>query len=148
MSRKCTRSLSDLVQSLPQELYDMIYDATFTAAPETLIVRDSSCAQIISSLMHVDRRSRLIYAEQFYGNTIIATSTDIAEDLFAAVAQQHKTFLKKIYVIMPGSEQYVGPTGALVRAAKKSVLRIHWGACYGYDLLHKTKIIDKIEDAK
>ena len=62
------KSLPELVQALPQELYDEIYDLTFTADDNATVElrRDS---KPFPSLLHVDRSSRDIFAKSYYANT-------------------------------------------------------------------------------
>lgn len=54
-----------LVQSLPQELFDSIYDLTFT--PESEIVQIKCCHKP-PHLLAVDRSSRRLFATRYYGS--------------------------------------------------------------------------------
>ncbi|PPJ60191.1 hypothetical protein CBER1_10119 [Cercospora berteroae] len=82
--------LRELIDRLPQELYDQIYDLTFTAeskiriynygrgythtlAPLTVATKHHSqrivaVNESIPHLLHVDRTSRQKFAESYYGN--------------------------------------------------------------------------------
>lgn len=78
--------LARLMQTLPQELYDKIYDLTFTASQgERQICNDhaagdwpylDSAVQNILNfrLLHVDRSSRKMYIDSFF---VQATAQDI-----------------------------------------------------------------------
>lgn len=60
-------SLPELVQRLPQELYDEIYKLTFTAEPDTVV--NIEHVNPFSAMLHVDARSREIFAESYYSTT-------------------------------------------------------------------------------
>ncbi|KAK4618610.1 hypothetical protein CLAFUW4_12160 [Fulvia fulva] len=69
-------SLPTRVQALPQELFDIIYDYTFTASPTTLNVSDTTTsAQVFPRLLHVSRASRKQFAESLYTTRIIDFGT-------------------------------------------------------------------------
>lgn len=64
-----SKSLPELVQALPRELYDEIYDLTFTAEANTTVVLDRKDSNPFPNLLHVDRSSRSVFAKSYYANT-------------------------------------------------------------------------------
>lgn len=60
-----TKNFAALVQSLPQELYDEIYDLTFTADDEPRVINKDYKPP---HLLYVDRASRTKYVKSYYGN--------------------------------------------------------------------------------
>lgn len=65
------------VQSLSQELYDLIYEFTFTSEPG---VREIGTTYKTPGLLHVDQASRHIYGESYYGGRTFHISTCDAKD--------------------------------------------------------------------
>ncbi|CAK1358072.1 uncharacterized protein RHO25_007844 [Cercospora beticola] len=60
-------SLRDHLETLPQELYDKIYDFTFTA--EEKVVYIFHCDDRPPHLLQVDRRSRQKFTASYYSST-------------------------------------------------------------------------------
>lgn len=56
--------LMDLLQAIPQELYDMIYEFTFTPDPSDFAI---DAYYRPSNLLRVDRTSRRLFALNLYG---------------------------------------------------------------------------------
>ncbi|EME78695.1 uncharacterized protein MYCFIDRAFT_178807 [Pseudocercospora fijiensis CIRAD86] len=146
------RPLSYFVQSLPQELFDLIYEATFTVAPGTLMLSEQSRANMPRSLMQIDRYSRAKVAEQYYANTIIATSYTHMEDLLAIMTPQHKRFLRLIYVVIPWPE---APTNrleairlAMMRVIVEHRLTSHWLCRYARTIFARLRSLPRLRIAR
>ena len=68
-----TDELRALLELLPQEIYDHIYQHVFTAAPAGVLVTHTGYR--FPKLLHVDRASRTAYAKSYYNvTTFIITS--------------------------------------------------------------------------
>ncbi|KAM3424577.1 hypothetical protein BST61_g6571 [Cercospora zeina] len=63
-----TTALSARMMALPQELFDEIYDRTFTANKKTRQIISASTGRP-PHLLHIDRRSREKFAASYYRNT-------------------------------------------------------------------------------
>ncbi|GIZ41699.1 hypothetical protein CKM354_000499500 [Cercospora kikuchii] len=61
-----TTSLRKRLESLSQELYDIIYDLTFLAPPEVVHVDNGYRPPHV---LHVDKKSRKDFASSYYRNT-------------------------------------------------------------------------------
>ena len=64
---EASRPLSELLQSLPQELYDWIYKLTFSAEPNGEV--DIETSNTFPALLHVDRLSRETFAVSYSTTT-------------------------------------------------------------------------------
>jgi len=62
--------LPKLVQALPTELFDQIYENTFTHEQSTQVINK---AYKPSHLLQVDRASRSLFAISYYGRTLYTT---------------------------------------------------------------------------
>lgn len=74
------------VQSLPQELYDQVYQEVFTSPPGTIQVeapslgnRNDKDAFKPPSCLQVNRKSREQFAQSFYANTVFVFDSDWIE---------------------------------------------------------------------
>lgn len=116
-----TAALRDHLESLPQELYDMIYDLTFTANPEIRVVylesdppagdedptsklgpegsKHVSRNRAFSHLLHVNRRTRARYAQSHFGreSLIIVFGIVMLDRLVEAMDRRH-VLLMRLYL--------------------------------------------------
>lgn len=81
-----TKSLAALVQSLPQELYDEIYDLTFTADDEPRVIYKDYTPP---HLLHVDSASRAKYARSYYGSSTFKLPLVFGEKWVRSVQASH-----------------------------------------------------------
>ncbi|KAI5362784.1 hypothetical protein Slin14017_G064650 [Septoria linicola] len=82
------RSLRTLLESLPQELYDNIYDCVFTAEPATVTICYEDYR--FPHLLHVDRAPRSKFAESYYKVTEIEYGEPSEVDWLETLPQQHQ----------------------------------------------------------
>lgn len=70
LSKLTTEELRSALESLPQELYDKIYVATFTARSGGRVMNepDKRVRMLHYKLLHISRASRELYARTYYGN--------------------------------------------------------------------------------
>lgn len=72
MASRTERTTRELIQTLPQELFALIYGEVFTATPASIFVlkreRRDRCI-LFPTTLHVDRASRARYARSFFGVT-------------------------------------------------------------------------------
>lgn len=80
-AKKRAKKLSDLtieelhsaLDTLPQEIYDQIYEAVFTASPGNRDLTKYTDMPVLSylqdfKLLHISRETRALYAKSYYGN--------------------------------------------------------------------------------
>lgn len=100
--RDAIRLIAELLKTLPQELYDMIYKRTFRANPDGVVsLKDGNA---FPSLLHVDRQTRETFAESFYSNTTLTFGGKMDRpanaqvvDLWAQrIATHHLGYVKKL----------------------------------------------------
>lgn len=102
-----TMSIDDLaaaVQSLPSELFDEIYDLTFTFDSKTCCVESRTYKP--PSAIQVDRKSRSKAAKSYYNNTVFTFSTkgyDFEDDAdgkswLASLPEDHVKALREIHL--------------------------------------------------
>ncbi|KAK4494277.1 hypothetical protein PRZ48_014575 [Zasmidium cellare] len=111
------------LEGLPQELYDQIYDLTFTAQPgiryaskppkgaseEGLAVRPLHIAPDHVGLLHVDRHSRDKFARSYYGGEGAVFVCDITGRVhntqaywtpwIASINQMHRSLIKDVRLV-------------------------------------------------
>lgn len=115
-----SHTLRERLDALPPELWEMIYDWTFTAGakirmyswePESQYFRRVTCAELhelaqgysndmvtvneIPHLLHVDRASRKKFAESFYGNP---NSRFVVSPSWIAQFPTHKKLVKNLHL--------------------------------------------------
>ncbi|USW56841.1 hypothetical protein Slin15195_G101600 [Septoria linicola] len=78
MSPTGANTLRMRLESLPQELYNRIYDQVFTAACSIVVVAREGTRKA-EYLLQVDRVSRAQYAKSYYGNTKFVFPTAIQD---------------------------------------------------------------------
>ena len=103
--------LSKRIQNLPQELYDMIYEHTFTADTEKVEINADYKPP---KLLAVDRASRHFYAKSHYGGRMffVAFGVNDLRDLLRwlkSLSGDHQAMIREIRFESPhhyiGSEQ-------------------------------------------
>ncbi|KAK4494306.1 hypothetical protein PRZ48_014604 [Zasmidium cellare] len=123
-----TAKLRALLESLPQELHDRIYDLTFTAEPgihyidrfwggehhRLYISRPLFQWPDSANLLHVDRASRKQFAESYYGgNGAVFVATGLGKhprsgviglciDWLAMLPLQHRNLIKDVRAAVKG----------------------------------------------
>lgn len=88
---------SRLLQSLPQELYDRIYDLTFTAVAEDNIRMTKHFR--FPAVLHVDHASRELAAAAYYSQNKVFTGTLLHGFFFAwlhAIPSSHRGHIRDI----------------------------------------------------
>lgn len=89
--------LPELVQTLPQELYDNIYDLTFTPTSRWRYIRHDYKPP---KLLSVDRASRALFATRYYGERavfcIVPFSHGHGAKWLASLPQAHLYFTRRI----------------------------------------------------
>ena len=89
--------LATLVQGLPPELYNTIYEFTFSPSTDTINVT-RSCRP--PSELQVDRTSREFFARQYYGNSkFITTDMDITVHWLRVLRLQHLQYLQDVKLL-------------------------------------------------
>lgn len=111
--------LVEQVQSLPQELFDKIYDLTFTSESQRMPdpVWDARCVErsshMLPSTLQVSRATRAAFAETFYGEgTTFYVSWEAVGAWISPLASEHVSLLEDVRIsdfMFPG----VGPRCAL-----------------------------------
>lgn len=95
-----TTPLCELMQTLPQELYDEIYKLTFTAIPDGMV--DIKAGNPFPHLLHVDRQSRERFAASHFASTTFSVPYDeskgleLMHDWFKVLAKEHSERVDKI----------------------------------------------------
>ncbi|CAK1358701.1 unnamed protein product [Cercospora beticola] len=113
-----TAALRDHLENVPQELYDMIYDMTFTAEPEVRVIYPENVRpvgdqdptgklkpgrsihvsrnQAFSHLLHVDRRTRARYAQSHFGqwSLMIVFGIVMLDRLVKAMDKRHVLWMR------------------------------------------------------
>ncbi|KAK4617917.1 hypothetical protein CLAFUW4_11807 [Fulvia fulva] len=79
-----SEDLNHLLGTLPQELYDEIYTLTFTPSSHT---HAFSTSWQPPHLLHVDRASRALFAEKYFGTASTFTSRTSAVIHFVTLAK-------------------------------------------------------------
>ena len=90
--------LATRVQSLPQELYDHIFNEVFTAPSEDIVTIDRSSRP--PKCLQVNRRSRELFAQSYYSNTTfsISLSTWSADWLYVP-SESHPLLIRELRLI-------------------------------------------------
>ncbi|KAF7196667.1 hypothetical protein HII31_02037 [Pseudocercospora fuligena] len=112
---KSQRSLKSLLEALPRELYDLIYDETFTVGPSKTFSTDPinknekpTPRQVIivkkttkpPSVMQVNRSIRCKVMESYYSNTFVFETPDLCRLWFGCLGT---TFLvQKVGFVLDG----------------------------------------------
>lgn len=98
-------SLRDLMQSLPQELYDEIYNLTFTANQKVLYVTRTYRPP---HLTRIDHNSRTKFVASYYRNTtFLFTRRRTFRRWKRALAHMSNTAFHKLYVaIVPQNRSW------------------------------------------
>ena len=86
-------TLGNLVQSLPREIFDDIYDLTFTASPDNHIINE---AYEPPNCLQVSQDTREAFAKSYYeeGSTFLVKSHKWARSL----EKRHAKMLTSIYI--------------------------------------------------
>ena len=71
--KRLIKRLAENIQKLPQELFDKIYKFTFTADP---CIRYVNADLRAPSILRIDRTSRELAAQSYYGNTTFVVEVD------------------------------------------------------------------------
>ncbi|KAK3721394.1 hypothetical protein LTR37_003270 [Vermiconidia calcicola] len=113
-----TDDLANRVQSLPQELFDTIYDQVFTSAGGERINIDSSKTYKPPYVLAVDRKSRELFAKSYYSRNIFVIDFE--------VRSYHYTLLEEICIAtwVPECRVLEHPIPKLV--AGNEVTRAQW----------------------
>ncbi|GIZ41701.1 hypothetical protein CKM354_000499700 [Cercospora kikuchii] len=90
-------ALRELLQTLPQELYNNIYDEVFTAVPSDIVVRKYSYNW--PHLLHVDRASREAYAKSYFGLTTFFCHGDFELRWVRTLCDEHFEFTKGLFLL-------------------------------------------------
>lgn len=72
MASRTERTTRELIQTLPQELFALIYEEVFTATPASIFVLKHEVRHrriLFPTALHVDRASRASYARSFFAVT-------------------------------------------------------------------------------
>ncbi|KAF7197827.1 hypothetical protein HII31_00916 [Pseudocercospora fuligena] len=151
-SKRRMRTLPELVQSLPQELYDQIYDETFTwtrGARSITIEYLKDFDHPPSSLLLVNRdiRSRLLYTFFNYREFVLArASSEFAsyETTVLHFIRQQPSHLQFTLTLGPYSRLAMERFYSFAQALKMRGLITHWKtnededdgltSYYGYDV--------------
>lgn len=124
MANRPPRSLRDLMQTLPQELYDEIFDMTFTAdagvrklntATKKRVLgkfssgstgwRDlyfySNVAAAFPAVLHVNRSTRAQFAKSYYGQGAFVAVHDrqVARDWVEILPPDHRSLVRDVSVV-------------------------------------------------
>lgn len=108
-----TTSLRDLMQSLPQELYNEIYNMTFTANQKVLYVTRTYCPP---HLTRIDHNSRTKFVASYYRNTtFLFTRRRTFRRWKQALAHVSNTAFHKLYlaIVPPNRSWYAGEPESL-----------------------------------
>lgn len=96
------------LDSLPQELYDQIFDAVFTAAPgERILSKRNKCSIIAEGLklLRISRATREKYATTYFGHGAefvlerCAVQQWVHENWYKSLAPAHMSLLQKVTVV-------------------------------------------------
>lgn len=99
MMASSTDDLAKRVQDLPRELFDVIFDFTFTSGPSTVHVNKFyKCP----SILQVSRATRTLTADAYYGNTTFSFENsllmgqwlDAMEEKYVGRIRQGKNLVK------------------------------------------------------
>ncbi|PPJ51209.1 hypothetical protein CBER1_07516 [Cercospora berteroae] len=93
MSATEPRDLRDLLESLPQELYDSIVKLTFTDEPEP--ITKLTRAYKPPAIMQVSRATRATTARSHYATTIWVAEDDLYRAWFVFVDPAHHEYLEE-----------------------------------------------------
>ncbi|CAK1360300.1 uncharacterized protein RHO25_003609 [Cercospora beticola] len=93
MSATETRNLRDLLESLPQELYNSIVKLTFTDKPEP--ITKLTRAYKPPAIMQVSRATRATAARSHYATTIWVAEDDLYRVWFASIDPAHHEYLEE-----------------------------------------------------
>jgi hypothetical protein len=102
MSSSSTITLADRMNDLPFELWKMIYDATFTQSRPCMATDMSewSIFQEPCPLLAVDRRSRALFAESYYTETLfIHDCHNRMRRWMASLPKEHRSLLRMVWFI-------------------------------------------------
>lgn len=96
-SRMAAPSIGDLLQSLPQELSNEIYNLTFTAGANGIV--DLENDKPFPQLLHVDHRSREEFAKSYYSATRFTfnpygnTNMPVLTEWYRRLPAEHRAWL-------------------------------------------------------
>ncbi|GIZ37416.1 hypothetical protein CKM354_000086200 [Cercospora kikuchii] len=93
MSAAELRDLRDLLESLPQELYDSIVKLTFTDEPES--ITKLTRAYKPPAIMQVSRATRAMAARSHYATTIWVAEDELYRVWFASIDPAHDEYLEE-----------------------------------------------------
>ncbi|WPB03208.1 uncharacterized protein RHO25_007845 [Cercospora beticola] len=92
-----SRDLSELLQTLPQELYSKIYDEVFNVVPNNVVVLDRSYRW--PHLLHVDAASREAYAKSYFGLNTFFIHGSSEFRWVRTLCDQHVKFIKGLFFL-------------------------------------------------
>lgn len=95
------RTTRELLEFLPQELWDRIYHITFTIPADSLIRIDDEYTP--PSTMQVDRATRAAFAPGYYANNnniFVLAYPDLAKNFALSFDYHHREFFRYIKVVV------------------------------------------------
>ena len=90
--------MRELLQTIPQELYDEIYELTFAAPGGLKFLID--CKYTTPNVMQVDRATRASFAIDYYANNAFALRTRSAQWFAEAFDIGHRQLLRNVGVFV------------------------------------------------
>ena len=101
MAAIATEDLAPLLQSLPQEIYDEIYELTFSATcttPNTIEIDTKHYSP--PSILQVDSASRRLAVPSYYSShTFVAHDEKVLDAWLCSIACEHMDDLRKVHLI-------------------------------------------------
>ncbi|CZT15462.1 uncharacterized protein RCC_01318 [Ramularia collo-cygni] len=114
-----TSKLRAGLNTLPQELYDTIYDLTFTSSPRTIYIHPTSQSaqnkrrapqNLATNLLRVDSASRNQYQTSYYTNTIFRLdSPKLCIAWIHFMPSHHRPLVRVIHCMRPAPSFVVPP---------------------------------------
>lgn len=110
-ARHSTMSLAEHVQTLPPEIYNMIYGLTFSPNDCEVVTIDDDYEPPI--VLEIDQKSRHLFAERYYGCAIfrVAGFTYLKHWL-SCLSQEHRSMLRCVRIgwVMKSTSSTALPT--------------------------------------
>lgn len=93
------RTLIDSIHNLPRELFDIIYNKTFTSPPSASSIQPDT--YFPPSLLQSDRQSRTTFANSYFSNTIFICSTEeLLTRWLISLDPKHRAMVKDIRCVL------------------------------------------------
>jgi len=109
MAAIATEDLAPLLQSLPQEIYDEIYELTFSATcttPNTIEIDTKHYSP--PSILQVDTASRRLAALTYYSShTFVAYDQKVLDAWLCSIARKHMDDLREVHLVNILSEEAI-----------------------------------------